>query len=65
MHFKRMVGVDLKKNDVIVAIDSQRDAMNFGQLTQHLLNLKPGSEIVVTRTRPRQEGEVIVRWKVN
>ncbi len=65
VHRKRLAKVDLKRNDVVVAIDGKRTPMNSGQITQYLLGKKPGAEIEITRVRPGQDGEKTLRWKVN
>lgn len=64
VHPKRMAELDLKANDVILAIDGRREPMNLGQLTEYLLSKTPGSEIEVVRRRPGTDGARTVRWKI-
>ena len=59
---RRLEGVDLRKNDVIVEIDGQREPMNLGQLTDYLLNKRPGSVLeFVRRARRGEDGEKKLR----
>ncbi len=63
VHKKRLEGIDLQRNDVIIGLDGSRQPMNLGQLTRFLLDKKPGSELVVTRERAGAETKT-VRWKL-
>lgn len=65
VHRKRMVGIDLRRHDTIIAIDGNRETMNLGKLTEYLLGVKPGSEIALTRSRFGEEAPKTVRIKVN
>lgn len=64
VHPRRMKGIDLRRNDRIVALKGKREAMNLGQLTRFLLDQKPGSKIRVTVRRPRQDGEHDVELQI-
>jgi len=64
IHRKRLAGIDLKRNDVIVALDGKSESMNLGQLTRFLLDKKPGSELSVTRKRAGEETTTL-RWKLH
>jgi serine protease Do len=64
VHRKRMAEVDLRKNDVVIAIDGVRVPMNLGKLTECLLSKEPGSEIAVTRRRRGETEPRTVRFKI-
>lgn len=56
VHNKRHAEGRLLRGDTIVAIDGRREAMNLGQMTQHLIGKRPGSELeLLVRRRGRSE----------
>lgn len=58
VHQKRLLGVDLRKDDTIVALDGDRSPKNLGELTRWLCAKAPGTKVEL-RVRRRDVADEI------